>query len=107
SLRRPPSVPNSPSSLAVHVRSIAALEAMDARTIRLRTHAPDPILLQNLAAVAIVARRPAEGQPSSAFATGAGVGSGPFRFVSWTPGERWVLGRNPLAAEAPHWARVT
>lgn len=107
SLRRPPLVPNSPSSLAVHVRSIAALEAVDARTIRLRTQAPDPILLQNLAAVAIVARGPAEGQPSSAFAGRAGVGSGPFRFVSWTPGERWVLERNPLAAEPPQWMRVT
>lgn len=107
SLRRPPNVPNSPSSLAVHVRTIAALEAVDAQTLRLRTRAPDPLLLQNLAAVAIIARRPAEGQPSSAFVSGAGLGSGPFRFVSWTPGERWVLERNPLAAEPPPWARVT
>jgi peptide/nickel transport system substrate-binding protein len=108
SLQRPPTVPNSPSSLAVHVRSIAAMEAVDARTLRLRTSQPDPILLQNLAAVGILSRRAAEGHASSDFATqpGVGLGSGPMRFVDWAPGQHWVLARNPLAAAPSHWARV-
>lgn len=107
SLRRPPTVPNSPSSLAVHVRSIAAIETPDARTLRVTTSAPDPLLLQNLAAVAILARRPAEGRASADFAASAGLGSGPFRLASWVPGQQWVLERNPLSAAPPHWARVT
>ncbi|MGX9961833.1 ABC transporter substrate-binding protein [Roseomonas sp. F4] len=107
SLRRPPLVTNSPSSLAVHVRSIAEITVVDARTLRLRTAQPDPILLQNLAAVAVVSRRAAEGKPSNAFATGAGIGSGPFRFVAWTPGEHWVIERNPLAEAPAPWARAT
>jgi peptide/nickel transport system substrate-binding protein len=109
SLARPATVPNSPSSLAVHVRTIIGMEAVDSRTLRLRTAAPDPILLQNLAAVAILSRNAAEGRASSDFAANpaTGVGSGPFRFLSWTPGQQWVLERNPLAAVPPHWARVT
>lgn len=109
SLQRPPTVPNSPSSLAVHVRGIAALEAVDARTLRLRTAQPDPLLLQNLAAIAILSRRAAEGHASSDFATQpeVGLGSGPMRFVAWVPGQHWVLARNPLAAVPAHWARVT
>jgi peptide/nickel transport system substrate-binding protein len=109
SLARPPAVPNSPSSLAVHVRTIAGMEAVNARTLRLRTAAPDPILLQNLAAVAILSRKAAEGRASSDFAAhpATGIGSGPFRFVSWAPGQQWVLERNPLSATPQHWARVT
>jgi peptide/nickel transport system substrate-binding protein len=107
SLRRPATIANSPSSLAVHVRSITAFEAVDARTVRLRTQQPDPLLLQNLSAVAVLSRRAAEGRASGDFATGAGVGSGPFRFVSWTPGQDWVIARNPMAVAPAHWARVT
>jgi peptide/nickel transport system substrate-binding protein len=80
---------------------------MDARTLRLTTTQPDPILLQNLAAVAVISRRAAEGRASADFASGAGLGSGPFRFVSWTPGQNWVVERNPLSPTPPHWARVT
>ncbi|UFN48378.1 ABC transporter substrate-binding protein [Roseomonas sp. OT10] len=108
SLRRPPTVPNSPSSLAVHVRTIAEITVVDDRTLRLRTAQPDPILLQNLAAVAIVAKRAAEGKASADFASGgAGLGSGPYRFVSWVPGQAWVIARNPLSPVPQPWARVT
>lgn len=109
SLARPLTIPNSPSSLAVHVRGITAVEVVDAGRLRLRTERPEPLLLQNLAAIAILSRKAAEGHGSTEFATdpAVGLGSGSFRLVRWSPGQNWVLERNPHASQPSPWTRVT
>jgi peptide/nickel transport system substrate-binding protein len=108
SLRRAPAVPNSPSSFGIYTRAIASAEARGPHTVVIRTREPYPLLPYDLSAVNIVAR--AHEQASTAdFNSGrAAIGTGPYRVVSWTPGDRLVVERNPLwwGVENP-WARVT
>ena len=107
-LRRVPAVPNSPGPFTQFTRGIAAVEVVDPLTLRLRTNGPQPLLPTDLSVVNIIPRR-FETAPTTEFrAGGAMVGTGPFRFESFTPGDRVVLTRNPAYwGGAPAWQRVT
>jgi len=101
-------VPNSPSSFRYATRPIAAVEAVDATTLRIRTHQPTPLLPNFLALVMIVSKKHAEAATTSDYNAGrAMVGTGPFRHVSWQPGSPVVMERNPaFHGPAPAFARV-
>jgi peptide/nickel transport system substrate-binding protein len=108
SLRRAPAVPNSPSSFGIYTRAIAEASAPDPLTVVIRTREPYPLLPYDLSAVNIVSRA-SETASTADFNSGkAALGTGPFRVVSWTPGDRLVVERNPhwWGGQAP-WARVT
>ncbi len=109
SFARAPNVPNTPASFAPVLRLVTGVEIVDPHTIRIRTARPHPNLPNDLANVAIVARHVAEGATTADFNAGrAAVGSGPYRLVSFTAGERVVLARNPAwFGPAPAWERVT
>lgn len=108
-IERVPNVPNTPSSYAAYVRTIAKVEVVDAHTLVLTTTRPDPLLMHGLTTIGIIARHVAEGRGTADFNSGAAtIGSGPFRFVEWVPGSRWVLDRNDAYwGPRPHWERVT
>jgi peptide/nickel transport system substrate-binding protein len=108
SLRRIPTVPNSPGPFTQFTRGIAAVEVVDSRTLRFTTHGAQPLLPTDLSVINIIPRR-LESAPTAEFrAGGAMIGSGPFRFESFTPGDRVVLTRNDAHwGGAPHWRRVT
>lgn len=101
-------VPNSPSSFRYATRPIAAVEAVNATTIRIRTHQPTPLLPNFLALVMIVSKRHGEAATTADYNAGrAMVGTGPFRHVSWQPGSPVVMERNPgFHGAAPAFARV-
>jgi peptide/nickel transport system substrate-binding protein len=101
-------VPNSPSSFRYATRPIAAVEAVNPTTIRIRTHQPTPLLPNFLALVMIVSKKHGEGATTADYNAGrAMVGTGPFRHVSWQPGSPVVMERNPdFAGTAPAFARV-
>jgi peptide/nickel transport system substrate-binding protein len=101
-------VPNSPSSFRYATRPIAAVEAVDATTIRLRTHQPTPLLPNFLALVMIVSRKHGEGATTADYNAGrAMVGTGPYRHVSWQPGSPVVMERNPtFHGPAPAFGRA-
>ncbi|MCM0018960.1 MAG: ABC transporter substrate-binding protein [Tagaea sp.] len=107
SLRRAPNVPNSPSSFGIFTRAIASAEARGSHTVVIRTREPYPLLANDLSAVNIV-HRSAESASTAEFNSGrAAIGTGPFRVVSWTPGDRLVVERNPhWWGGANPWARV-
>ena len=109
SLARAPKVPNSPSSYAIYTKLIARVEVVDPLTVRIHTKGPAPTLLADLEAIAIISRRAAEGKASSDFNSGAAtIGTGPYRFVEWIPGNRIVLARNPDYWRGPEpWDKVT
>jgi peptide/nickel transport system substrate-binding protein len=94
-------VPNSPSSFRYATRPVAAVEAVGPRTVRLRTNGPFPLLLNQLALVMIVPKR--EGLATAAFNDGSAmIGSGPYRLVSWQPGQPVRYARNEaFAGTAP------
>lgn len=99
-------VPNSPSSFRYATRPVAAVEAVGPRTVRLRTNGPFPLLLNQLALVMIVPKR--EGLTTAAFNDGSAmIGSGPYRLVSWQPGQPVRYARNEaFAGTAPAHATV-
>jgi peptide/nickel transport system substrate-binding protein len=95
-LARAGDVPNSPSSFRYATRPIAAVEAVDATTLHLRTGQPTPLLPNFLALVMIVSKRHGEGATTQDYNAGrAMIGTGPFRHVSWQPGNPVVMERNP------------
>ena len=85
----------SPGSFAVYLKGIQRLEIVDAQTIRIHTGSPYPLLLTDLAQLFILPR--SLGTPTSAdFNAGrAAIGTGPFRFAAYKPGDELALTRNP------------
>ena len=109
SLERAPRVPNSPSSYAQYTKAVAGVEVVDDHTIRIHTKGPAPTLPVDLSQVAVISKRAAEGRTTTDFNSGlAAIGTGPYRFVEWVPGNRVVLARNPGYWGGPEpWDRVT
>ena len=107
-LRRAPDVPNSPGSFAIYTRSIDRVEVVDRLTIDIHTHSPNPTLPIELSTIAIIPRHLGEAVRTADFNSGAAaIGTGPFRFTEWVPGERAVLTRNDSYwGEKPAWTMV-
>jgi peptide/nickel transport system substrate-binding protein len=95
SYARAPNVPGSVASFAGYLRTVATVEATGPLSLRITTKEPNPLLPLNLASVHIVSRHATEGATTDDFNTGrALIGTGPFRYVSYTPGARTVMRRN-------------
>jgi peptide/nickel transport system substrate-binding protein len=101
-------VPNSPSSFRYATRPVTGVEAVDATTLRIRTGQPAPLLPNLLALVMVVSKKHGEAATTADYNSGrAMIGTGPFRHVSWQPGQPYVLERNPgFHGAAPAHARV-
>lgn len=122
-LARIPKVPNSPSAFTTFVSKIAAVEIIDAATVRLRTKGPVPLLPNDLAQFSIISKETAEtwlaANPgaaesilhidSSRFNSGElAVGTGPFKAAGWKPEETMHLARNDAYwGPAPHYEKVS
>nr|WP_186229363.1 ABC transporter substrate-binding protein [Burkholderia gladioli] len=101
SLRRAGHVPNSPAPFSGAVANIARIEVVDPLTLRIVTKTPSPAFVEQVGLVYIESRRAGEGHPSADYRQPAvAVGTGPYRLVRWTPGDRLVLERNPY-----YWGR--
>ncbi len=95
SLDRPAGIRNSPSSFTLFTKAIVGKKAVDARTVRLTTGQPSPLLLSDLTSLLIVSKKATEGLASEDFAAGRGmVGSGPYRFVKFQRDDRIDLARS-------------
>jgi peptide/nickel transport system substrate-binding protein len=107
-LDRVPKVPNSPSSFAVYTKPVVATEVVDPHTIRMRTQGVFPLLPIYMASVAILNRKADEGMATEDFNSGkAAIGTGPFRLVSYKPGDRVELERyDGYWDEKPAWRHV-
>ena len=97
-----------PRTYSASVRNIVAAEAPDAQTLILRTSVPTPLQPDLLAAIAMLSARAARDATDADFNGGrAAIGTGPYRWVRWTPAQDVVLERNPGWRGAPEpWARV-
>jgi peptide/nickel transport system substrate-binding protein len=95
SFERAPNVPRSPASFAQSLSTLASIEVIDELTLRMRTFEPSPQFIENIGSIYILSRAASEGAQSIEFNNpGVAVGTGPFRFVSWQPGDRLTLERN-------------
>lgn len=94
SLERP-GVLQSPAPFTPYTKAITGMEAVDANTVRLSTDAPYPLLPLDLSRVYIIEKAVGEANDTKAMNLGNGViGTGPYKFVSFTPDEQLSLARN-------------
>jgi peptide/nickel transport system substrate-binding protein len=106
---RVPTVPNSPALFTSAVRTISAIEVVDAGTVLLRTREPNPLMHFDMAAPVILSRRIHGPQPTTAeFNSGRlMIGTGPYRYVDYRQGERLELAKNEAWHQPPEpWDRV-
>lgn len=109
SIKRVPfAATNSPSSFAPYVKEIKEAIAVDPLTVQIKTDGPAPLLLNNISRIAILPASQ-EKTPTEDMNKGKGViGTGPFKFVSWTPDDNIVLARNDAYwSEKAVWDKVT
>jgi peptide/nickel transport system substrate-binding protein len=108
-LDRVPKVANSPSSYAIFTKAITGAEIVGPHTIRLTTKGVYPLLPIDLTQVAVISRAAGPNPATEDFNNGTrAVGTGPFRFVSYKPGDRIELDRNDAWWRgAPAWRHVT
>jgi peptide/nickel transport system substrate-binding protein len=95
SYERVPNVPNSPSSFATYTSGIAEIIVVDDYTIQFRTNGPYPLLPIDLSTVQIVSADNPDATTEDFNSGAASIGTGPYTFVSYTPGESIVLKSNP------------
>ncbi len=107
-LARVPRVKNSPASFQVYTRAVVATEIVDPHTILLKTATPYPILPYDLLQVFMIPHTLGADPATEDFNSGKhAIGTGPFRFVSYQPGNRILMDRNDTYWGAkPHWEHV-
>jgi peptide/nickel transport system substrate-binding protein len=92
---RAPNVPNSPGGFGSALRSVNEAQAVDAHTLRIVTHVPNPVLLPELGGVHIVSRHVGSGATTEDYNSGrAAIGTGPYRLVSHRQGDRTEFARH-------------
>jgi peptide/nickel transport system substrate-binding protein len=108
-MERIPKVPNSPSNFAAYTKPVTSTEVVDEHTIRLHTKGAFPLLPTYLSLFFIINRKTDEGMATEDFNSGkAAIGTGPFRFVSFRPGDRVELERNDSYwGPKPAWQKVS
>ncbi len=108
SLARVPRVKNSPASFQIYTRAVVGTEILDPRTILLKTATPYPLLAEDLSQVFIIPRGLGEDPATEDFNNGRNaIGTGPYRFVSYKPGDRIEMARfDGYWGPQPHWKNV-
>ena len=108
SIDRADKVPNSPASFAIYTKAVKGIEVIDPLTLHIKTGAPYPLLPNDLSIISLQEKRAVEGKSTEDFNRGtAAIGTGPYRFVEWVPGNRLVLERNDhYWGPKPDWAKV-
>lgn len=96
SLKRLSALPNNPISYAgTALGSTKEITAPDPSTIRIDTALPEPMLPITISIAAIVSRKHADKAGAAEFNSGkATIGTGPYKFASFVPGERYEVVRN-------------
>jgi peptide/nickel transport system substrate-binding protein len=86
--------PETASTSAAELASVASIEATDDRTVVMTLHAPDASLLSTLAGGSAVIYSEAFVNANNNDVSQVAMGTGPFKFVEYVPNTRIVLERN-------------
>jgi peptide/nickel transport system substrate-binding protein len=93
--QRARAVPKSPSSYANYLRAVKEVQVIDPLTIRIITNGPAPTLLNSLISVLIVSKHAGENATTDDYQSGkAMIGTGPYKFSSWTANDTVIVTRN-------------
>ncbi len=108
-LARVPAMVGSPGPFTAYSKMITAVDVVGPETIRLRTSAPHPMLPRDLSFIMMLSRTVHAGKQPEDFNSGAAaIGTGPYRFSRYVPGEAMEVVRNDTYwGGEQHWARVS
>jgi peptide/nickel transport system substrate-binding protein len=108
SIERVPRVPNSPSPFTAYTKQIKEMVVVDPYTIRFKTATPYPLMPSDMTQVAIIAKAAAKASTDEFNSGKAAIGTGPYRLVRYTKGDRIELSRNDTwwGGKTP-WEKVT
>ncbi|MEM9575791.1 MAG: ABC transporter substrate-binding protein [Pseudomonadota bacterium] len=99
---------DAPRTFKTYLKNVDTVEVVDDLTFQIRTKAPTAILINNLTTFGIVSKASAMNADENAFAAGEVAGTGPYRWVSYTPGDSVVLeGHDDYWGGAPNFDQVT
>ena len=108
SFQRARAVPGSLASYAGALRTVESTTAKDAHTVIIKTNTPNPMLPLDIASIYIVSKHVGEKSKTEDYNAGrATIGTGPYKLVSYTPGDRTVFERSPsYYGPKPLWDKV-
>jgi peptide/nickel transport system substrate-binding protein len=108
SIERVPTVPNSPSPFTAYTKQIKEMIVVDPLTIRFKTATPYPLMPSDMTQVAIVSKSAAKATTDDFNIGKAAIGTGPYKLVRYTKGDRIELARNDAywGGKTP-WEKVT
>ncbi|MCR4265385.1 ABC transporter substrate-binding protein [Nitratireductor sp. ZSWI3] len=113
SIERIPNVAG-PNPTTIYVRRVQSVEIVDPHTIRVKTDGPAPTLPNDFIRLFVVSHTAAKDfstqeTANEGFNSGkAAIGTGPYKFVSWTPKEELVLEKfDGYWGGAEPWDKVT
>ena len=108
SIERVPKVPNSPSPFTAYTKQIQKIEIVDPYTIRFKTATPYPLMPSDMTQIAIVSKQSANASTDDFNSGKAAIGTGPYKVVRYTKGDRLELARNDnyWGGKTP-WDKVT
>jgi len=104
---RAPDVPNSPSSFGSYTKGKKLIK-VDDFTLHIETERPYPLMPNDLSTVQIISVKNGDGATTEDYNSGkATIGTGPYKFVEYVPGDRIVVERNDdYWGEKPKWEHV-
>jgi peptide/nickel transport system substrate-binding protein len=105
---RAPNVEGSPSSFGTYTKG-KQLVKVDSHTIQIKTERPYPLMPNDVSTILIISEKNGRGAKTPDYNSGkAAVGTGPFKFVQYVPGDRIVFERNEAYwGGKPEWTKVT
>src|SRR4051812_21779527 len=108
SFKRVPAVPNNPAPYTGQLLGVEDVRKVDDHTVDIVTEDYMPLLPPQIAKLAIVSKRAAEGKGTEDFNTGkAAIGTGPYRVVSVQGKDKVFLERfDQYWGKRPDWAHV-
>jgi peptide/nickel transport system substrate-binding protein len=108
SFERAPNVEGSPSSFGIYVRG-KTFTKVDDHTVHVKTASPYPLMPNDISTIYMISKKHGQGAKTPDYNSGkAAIGTGPYRLVEYTPGNRIVVQRfDQYWGEKPVWNRVT
>ncbi|MBN8900891.1 MAG: ABC transporter substrate-binding protein, partial [Rhodospirillales bacterium] len=108
-INRVPRVKNSPASYSIYTKAVKSIEVVDPHTIRIHTNGPYPLLPLDLSQVFIIPHGLGPDPATEDFNSGKdAIGTGPYRFVSYKPGDRIEMERfDGYWGKKPDWQHVS
>jgi peptide/nickel transport system substrate-binding protein len=108
SFKRAPNVPNSPSSYRIYTAAISEVIPQGDHKVLMKTKAPYPLIPNEIANIFIISAKQVDAATGDFNSGKAMIGTGPYKFVEYVPGERVVMERNDAYwGEKEPWRRVT